>query len=75
MLKSECLDRMIFFSEQSLRRAVAEFIHHYHGERMCPEVRGKRTATLHSAIRVSYQAATSACSRTSLRRLVAVDAS
>ena len=25
--------RMIFFSEQSLRRAVAEFIHHYHGER------------------------------------------
>ena len=24
---------MIFFSEQSLRRAVAEFIHHYHGER------------------------------------------
>ena len=25
-IKSECLDRMIFFSEQSLRRAVAEFI-------------------------------------------------
>ncbi len=32
-IKSECLDRMIFFGEQSLRRAVAEFIHHYHGER------------------------------------------
>ena len=32
-VKSECLERMIFFSEQSLRRAVAEFIHHYHGER------------------------------------------
>ena len=32
-IKSECLERMIFFSEQSLRRAVAEFIHHYHGER------------------------------------------
>ena len=30
-IKSECLERMIFFSEQSLRRAVAEFIHHYHG--------------------------------------------
>ena len=28
-----CLERMIFFSEPSLRRAVAEFIHHYHGER------------------------------------------
>ena len=27
------LERMIFFSEQSLRRAVAEFILHYHGER------------------------------------------
>ena len=32
-IKSECLERMIFFSEQSLRRAVAEFIHHYRGER------------------------------------------
>jgi len=32
-IKSECLNRMIFFGEQSLRRAVAEFIHHYHGER------------------------------------------
>ena len=32
-IKSECLERMIFFSEQSLRRAVAEFILHYHGER------------------------------------------
>ena len=27
-IKSECLERMIFFGEQSLRRAVAEFIHH-----------------------------------------------
>jgi len=32
-IKSECLDRMIFFGEQSLRRAVAEFIRHYHAER------------------------------------------
>ncbi len=31
--KSECLERMIFFGEPSLRRAVAEFIHHYHRER------------------------------------------
>ena len=36
--------------------------------RMCPEVRGKRTAHLDFVIRVSDQAATSACSRTSLRR-------
>ena len=32
-IKSECLDRMIFFGKQSLRRAVTEFISHYHGER------------------------------------------
>ena len=32
-IKSECLNRMIFFGEQSLRRAVTEFICHYHRER------------------------------------------
>ena len=32
-LKSECLDRMIFFGENSLRTAVREFMAHYHGER------------------------------------------
>ncbi len=32
-LKSETLDRMIFFGEKSLRRAVNEFIAHYHKER------------------------------------------
>ncbi len=32
-IKSECLDRMIFFGEESLRRAVGEYISHYHGER------------------------------------------
>ncbi len=32
-IKSECLDRMIFFGEQSLRRAIVEFVRHYHGER------------------------------------------
>ncbi len=32
-IKSECLNRMIFFVDQSLRRALSEFIHHYHGER------------------------------------------
>ena len=40
-IKSECLERMIFFSEQSLRRAVAEFIHHYHGERNCSGSAGR----------------------------------
>jgi transposase InsO family protein len=32
-LKSEVLDRMIFFSEASLRRAIGEFLSHFHQER------------------------------------------
>ncbi len=32
-IKSECLDRMIFFGEHSLRRAVKSYLEHFHGER------------------------------------------
>jgi len=32
-IKNECLDRMIFVGQESLRRAVAEYIEHYHSER------------------------------------------
>ena len=32
-IKNECLDRMIFFSEDQLRYACEQFIQHYHGER------------------------------------------
>jgi len=32
-LQEECLDRMIFFGETSLRKAVREFLAHYHAER------------------------------------------
>ena len=32
-IKSECLDRMIFFGEKSLRNAVKQFLEHYHSER------------------------------------------
>ena len=32
-IKEECLCRMIFFGERSLRRAVQQFLIHYHGER------------------------------------------
>ena len=32
-LKSECLSKMIFFGEKSLRRAVATYLEHYHVER------------------------------------------
>ncbi|MGK0189554.1 MAG: putative transposase, partial [Verrucomicrobiales bacterium] len=32
-LKSECLNRMIFFGRQSLQKALKQFVAHYHGER------------------------------------------
>jgi putative transposase len=32
-LKGECLDRLIFFGETSLRRAVGQFLEHYNAER------------------------------------------
>jgi len=32
-IKDECLDRMIFFGEASLRHAVTEYVAHYHHER------------------------------------------
>lgn len=32
-IKEECLNRMIFFGESSLRRALREFVEHYHHER------------------------------------------
>src|SRR6202165_1808172 len=32
-VKEECLSRLIFFGEASLRRAVQQYIVHYHGER------------------------------------------
>jgi transposase InsO family protein len=32
-IKESCLDRMIFFGEESLRTAIQNFVAHYHGER------------------------------------------
>jgi transposase InsO family protein len=32
-IKSECLEKMIFFAEASLRKATQEYLSHYHGER------------------------------------------
>ena len=54
-IKSECLDRMIFFGEASLRRAVTEYLGHYHTERnhqgldnaiIEPEAIGKRSGPI-----------------------------
>jgi transposase InsO family protein len=32
-IKESCLDHLVFFGESSLRRAVSEFVLHYHSER------------------------------------------
>ena len=32
-IQDECLNRMIFIGQASLRRAVSEYVVHYHGER------------------------------------------
>ena len=32
-IRESCLDRMIFFGEESLRTAIQNFVAHYHGER------------------------------------------
>ena len=32
-IRNECLDKMIFFGERSLSRAIREYLVHYHGER------------------------------------------
>jgi transposase InsO family protein len=32
-IKEECLGKMIFFGERSLRRAITEYLAHYHAER------------------------------------------
>ena len=32
-IKHECLNRVIPFGERHLRRTIAEFVEHYHGER------------------------------------------
>jgi putative transposase len=37
-IKDECLTRMIFFGERSLRRATREYAAHYHRERNHPGI-------------------------------------
>ncbi len=40
-IKESCLDRMIFFGERSLRKAVHEFVAHYHRERNHQGIRNR----------------------------------
>ena len=39
-IKRECIERMIFFSEKSLRRAVGQYIEHFHHDRNGSKVEG-----------------------------------
>jgi putative transposase len=41
--KDECLSKLILFGERSLRRALSEYVQHYHAERN-HQGRGKRLA-------------------------------
>lgn len=54
-IKEECLNRMIFIGRASLRRAVSEFMEHYHAERNHQGlgnrlIRGHPTAVNHNGI-------------------------
>ena len=40
-IKTECFERMVFFTEASFRRAVSSYLAHYHGER-CHQGLGNR---------------------------------
>ena len=33
-IKAECLNRLVILGERHLRRAIAEYVEHYHHERM-----------------------------------------
>jgi putative transposase len=47
-IKDECLDRMIFVGQASLRRAVTEYMNHYHAER---NHQGLENRLIHAALR------------------------
>ena len=50
-LKSECLSRMIFFGENSLRNAVDQYLDHYHRER---NHQGLNNQIIHAGDEVGY---------------------
>jgi len=51
-VKEECLSKLILFGEASLRRALTEFIAHFHGER---NHQGKRNVLLFPSEKVGQQ--------------------
>ena len=57
-IKSECLDRMIFVGQASLRRSVREYVEHYHRER---NHQGLQNRLLHPTIAAPVNTGTMAC--------------
>ena len=57
-MKSECLDKMIFFGEKSLRRALTEFTEHYHEER---NHQGLENNLIHPGEEVGYNSGDIQC--------------
>jgi putative transposase len=53
-IKDECLDRMIFVGQASLRRAVAEYMDHYHGER---NHQGLKNRLIHPTVAIANSGA------------------
>jgi len=51
-IKSECLDRIVPLSENHLRRAVREYVEHYHGERHHQGLDGELITANGTAIRL-----------------------
>jgi len=49
-IKEECLNRMIFIGEASLRRAIAEFMTHYHEERNHQGLGNRLISTEHVSV-------------------------
>jgi hypothetical protein len=49
-VKEECLSKVILFGERSLRRALSEYVEHYHAER---NHQGKDNVLLFPAIQAS----------------------
>ena len=65
-IKSECLDRMIFLGQESLDRAIAEYVEHYHDERSHQGIANEIVsgAAPQGAGRVEVREAWAACSTT-----------
>jgi hypothetical protein len=51
-VKEECLSKIILFSERSLRRALSEYVAHYHAER---NHQGKSNVLLFGRVTETYR--------------------